>query len=541
MATAIRSFAWDTTPLGPMVEWSDTLITSVNLILASPYPSMLLWGEQMVMLYNDAFIPLLTDRHPALGRLGRAFWTDVWPVVGEQLEAVVRDGRVFLFEKALVPILTNGILKDTWFDYSYTPVYDPQGKICGLLDVCQDVTGSVIAERDRAAAEEALRQRTAELDRTVIALHTERARLLNVLQQAPIFFALLQGPEHIFAMANPLYMKLVGNRDILGKSVADAIPEVVAQGYVDMLNSVYNTGEQVSMQSAVVEIVRSEGAPPERRYLDFSYAPLRDADNSISGVIVLGIDQTEAQQAHKALLQSEKLAAVGRLAASIAHEINNPLESVTNLLFLARNSEALPQVHDYLDTAEVELRRVSAITHQTLSFHKQSSTPRVVSCLDLIGSVVNIYQSRLANAGIAVEKRKRAAQSVLCYDGEIRQVLNNLVANSIDAMPRGGRLILRSRDARDPRNGVPGVVLTIADTGSGIPAENLRHIFEAFFTTKGLGGTGLGLWLSADIIHRHHGTLRVRSSQKPGRSGTVFAVFLPLDGAKPRTGDPARP
>lgn len=527
---AIRANAWEATSLGPVESWPQTLLTTVNLILSLPYPSLLLWGPDMVMFYNDAFIPILTDRHPALGKLGREFWTDVWPVVGEQLEAVLRAGAVFVFEKALIPILRNGVLTNTYFDYSYTPVFDSTGNICGILDVCQDVTSSVIAERERKAAEEALRQRQRQLDETVAALHTERRRLLNVLQQAPIFFALLQGPEHIFAMANPAYMTLIGGRDVLGTSVATAIPEVIPQGYIDMLDRVHSTGEPVTLEGARVEIVRSSGEPAELRYVDFTYQPLREADNSISGIIVLGVDVTESKRAAKALLQNEKLAAVGRLASTIAHEINNPLESVTNLIYLARSEAELSTVHEYLDLAELELRRISTIARQTLSFNRQAATPRAVTCEELTGSVAGIYQSRIANADIRVENRKRVTRSVFCMDGEIRQVLNNLVANAIDAMPYGGRLLLRSRDATHPLTGEEGIVLTVADTGAGIPPDALRRIFEPFYTTKGFGGTGLGLWLSRDIVQRHRGDLRVYSSVHPDRHGTVFTLFLPAQG-----------
>lgn len=529
MSAAIRNFPWGTTPLGPIETWPETLLTSLNLILSSRYPSMILWGEEMVMLYNDAFIPMLTDRHPALGRLGREFWTDVWPVVGEQLESVLRDGTDYLFEKALIPILRNGVLEDTYFDYTYTPIYNASGQVCGILDVSWDVTATVIAERERTAAEQALRQRQQELDRTVRALHEERSRLLNVLQQAPIFFALMEGQEHVFTMANPAYITLVYGRNIIGKPISEALPEVIAQGYVDMLNRVYHTGEPLTMQGALVEIVRTPSEPPEARYVDFTYQPLREADNSISGIIVLGVDITEQKRSAQALLQNEKLAAVGRLASTIAHEINNPLESVTNLIYLAsRISEG--ETLEYLERADLELRRIAAITRQTLSFNQRASVPHEVHCEDLLSGVTRIYQSRIANAGVTLETSKRSLRPILCFGGEIRQVLNNLVSNAIDAMPHGGRLLLRARDATHPVTGESGLVITVADTGSGIPPEIISRIFEPFFTTKGLGGTGLGLWLSRDIIARHRGELRVRSSTSPSFHGTVFTLFLPRKG-----------
>ena len=241
------------------------------------------------------------------------------------------------------------------------------------------------------------------------------------------------------------------------------------------------------------------------------------------------LDVTDRHLATQALLQSEKLAAVGRLAASIAHEINNPLEAVTNLLYLARDSQDMAEIQGYLGLAERELHRVSVISNQTLRFHKQSTSPRPVTCEDLIESVLSVYQGKIVNSHVRIEKRKRAGKPVLCFEGEIRQVLSNLVGNAIDAMPHeGGRLLLRSREGADRPSGREGLVITVADTGGGMSREVQRKIFEPFFTTKGIGGNGLGLWVSQEIVARHRGTLRVRSSERRGASGTVFTLFLPF-------------
>jgi signal transduction histidine kinase len=269
--------------------------------------------------------------------------------------------------------------------------------------------------------------------------------------------------------------------------------------------------------------------PAEIHFLDFTYQPLREADNTSSGIMVLGTDITEKRHSEKALLQSEKLAAVGRLASTIAHEINNPLESVTNLIYLALRSSDLKRTHEYLELAELELRRMASITRQTLSFNKQIAVPHEVNCEDLFNSVTGIYQSRFVNAGILVERRMRAQHSILCIGGEIRQVLNNLVSNAIDAMPHGGRLLLRARDASHPLTGEPGIVLTIADTGTGIRPDRLRRIFEPFYTTKAPGrGLGLGLDTAQRILQRHSGYIQVES--RPG--STCFQVRLPLEQAQ---------
>ena len=212
----------------------------------------------------------------------------------------------------------------------------------------------------------------------------------------------------------------------------------------------------------------------------------------------------------------------------MAHEINNPLEAVTNLLYLSRNQAIDENVKAWLEQAEIELRRVSIIANQALRFHKQSSNPQAISCLSLFSTTLSVYEGRLLNAGIVVEKRKRANEPVECFEGDIRQVLSSLVTNAIDAMPGGGRLLVRSREGTDWRTGRRGLVLTIADTGTGIDKATQRRMYEAFFTTKGIGGSGLGLWISADIMQRHQGRILIRSSQNPFHQGTVVTLFLPF-------------
>ena len=529
MAERVRAFDWESTAIGPVSEWSETLLGAVNMMLSASHPILLLCGPELVLLYNDAFRPILTDRHPsALGDGGRQFWTDVWPVVGGQLESVLFEGKTVSHQNALVPILRNGKLEEAYFSYNYSPFFEPDGRVAGIITICQDVTSAIIADRERGAAVEALRARQEELDKSVRALGAERARLLNVIQQAPAFFALLEGPEHVITMVNPLYLKLIGDRDVLGKPVAVALPEAVEQGYVALLNRVRATGEPFRGQGVRYAVTWAEGQAPDERFVDFVYQPLREEDNSISGIIAIGVDVTENKRAHMALLQNEKLAAIGRLSASIAHEINNPLGAVTNLLFLAKVSGASDEVQGFLDRADIELRRISAITNQTLSFGKQSADMKTVDIAELLESVINIFQSRLVNGRVRIERRIGSHQPIACFEGEVRQVLSNLVSNALESMPtKGGRLLLRSRCARNWTAGTEGVSITVADTGTGIHPDIRRKIFEPFFTTKGHSGTGLGLSVSLEIVRRHSGSLRVRSRQKPSGSGTVFTLFLP--------------
>ena len=360
-------------------------------------------------------------------------------------------------------------------------------------------------------------------------IREERTRLLEVLQQAPAFFALLQGPDHVITLVNSLYLRLINNRDVIGQPVRIALPDAAEQGYIEILDRVFKGEPYVGIGSRY-DVFAGEDVPPDQRYVDFIYQPLREANGSVSGIIVLGVDVTDRKMAQDALLRSEKLAAAGLLASSIAHEINNPLEAVTNLLFLATNAAVSPAAKEFLETADNELKRVAAVVTKTLQFHRQYSTPLPVHLDSLIDSTLSIYQSRIIQAEIAIERRSRASPSITCHDGEVRQVLNNLVGNAIDAMrTQGGRLLVRSRSAMHWPTGRRGVLVTVADTGPGISRHNLSKIFDPFFSTKGAQGTGLGLWISKEIIERHRGVLRVKSREGENYHGTVFTLFLPCD------------
>jgi signal transduction histidine kinase len=237
----------------------------------------------------------------------------------------------------------------------------------------------------------------------------------------------------------------------------------------------------------------------------------------------------ERHKAEDALRKSEKLAVAGRLAASIAHEINNPLESVVNLLYLISTSSALEESKNYTQIAMRELARVSEIVTQTLKFHRQQSKPVMVRITEIVESALVLYHGRLISAQIAIERDFRECQPIFVMVGEVRQLIVNLVGNSVDAMASGGTLKIRVTDTREHSNGArPGIRLTIADTGSGIHPEIKKKLFEPFVSTKGDTGTGLGLWVSAEIVQKHGGTIQVRSSTTSPATGTVFSIFLPV-------------
>ena len=397
-----------------------------------------------------------------------------------------------------------------WWHLRAAPVRDDSGKVLQWLGTAYDV------HEERIAATR-LRQQYSEIDR-------QRRELEAIYHGSPIGMALYEPKELRVVRINDC------QADILRISAADAIGERfedLTSGIPQALSLIRRAaaGENILNENVEGSLARS---PDEHRYWNVNYSPIFDEQGAVRAIAAATIEVTLQKRAEAALMQSEKLAVVGRMASSIAHEINNPLESVTNLLYIARQHAIVPEVQHFLELADQELRRVALIVNQTLRFHKQSTSPREISCTDLFLTVLSLYEGRLRNSSIKVENRKRARRSISCFEGDIRQVLNNLVSNAIDAMPTGGRILLRSRESTDWRTGRLGLTLTVADSGTGMAPATRAHVFEAFFTTKGINGTGLGLWIGNEIVDRHHGRLLFRTSQDPAHHGAVFSLFLPF-------------
>jgi len=261
--------------------------------------------------------------------------------------------------------------------------------------------------------------------------------------------------------------------------------------------------------------------------------PVRTTPQQIRWAGIIVLDTSDRKRSEEALRKVEKLAVTGRLAASIAHEINNPLEAVTNLLFLLRNHCQLQDpALNYVTMAEYEVRRIAEITQQTLRFYRQSTLPVRTRMTDILDSVLSLYQGRLNALSLQVERRYDPELDLFCFAGEIRQVFANLIGNAVDASSSGGRLMVRARRSRNWKNPLQiGIRFTIADTGTGMDTDIATRAFEPFFTTKEITGTGLGLWISDEIIAKHHGLvhLRSRTDAHSCSSGTVFQFFIPDD------------
>lgn len=427
------------------------------------------WGWQSV--HDPAMLPAVMERWTQSIRTGKAFEM-VFPLRGA-------DGRLRSFLTRIIPVRNDRGEVIRWFG-----------------------TNTEIDE----------------LERTRLELERSEQRVRLALRSVDVILYTTDRDLRYTWMysSHPAYPpeKMLGVRDI------DVEPEMLRE-VNKFKQSVLDSGQPDRREFCYI----IDGSP---QYFLTNAEPLRDPSGAVTGLAVAALNVTQMRLAENALRRAEKLAVVGRLAASIAHEINNPLESVVSLLYVARTMAKDPELLGYLDTAEQELYRVSHVVTQSLRFNRQSTAADSVLLSSIIESALALYRGRLSSSSVELVTRFRDSQPLLCLPNELRQVFANLIGNAFEAT-RTGKIVLRTRPANHPRTGDPGVRCTIADTGIGIPAAVLDHIFEPFITTKGELGTGLGLWVSAGILKRHHATVRVRSTTRPGGSGTVFTLFFPAD------------
>jgi PAS domain S-box len=304
MAVRCRALDWSTTSLGPVSEWSAALRLAVRMAMESPFATNLWCGDDRSLIYNDAYIPLLGSKHPeALGRPGREVWAEIWPAVAGMMAAIDRGERVFAEDGHFVMERADGPPSDAWFTYSLSPVRDEEGDIVAYLNLASETTQRVLAER-------AMRVARADAERA------ER-RLREVFAQAPAFLAVLQGPDHVFEFANDAYASLVGHRPVIGRRVIDALPEVVDQGFVELLDGVYRTGRSFIGREIAVMLQRVPGEAAEERLLDFVYQPIIGADGLSSGIVAHGSDVTDAVMARR---EVERLLELSELARARVEE-----------------------------------------------------------------------------------------------------------------------------------------------------------------------------------------------------------------------------
>ncbi len=327
MGALMRGFDWSATPLGDPSTWPQSLRTAIRLILNTGHPMYVWWGSQLLCFYNDAYRQSIgPERHPgSLGQPGRQVWDEIWEIIGPQIDQVMTGGGATWHENALVPITRNGRREDVYWTYSYGPIDDeaaPNG-IGGVLVVCTETTEQVLATR-RAGE--------------------ERERFAELFEQAPTFMARLSGPDHRYELVNPSYLRLIGDRDVIGRTVLEVLPEVEAQGFIALLDQVYQSGEPFAGAGVrFVSRARPNGVDDER-FLDFVYQPMKDSAGAVTGIFVVGVDVTDRTRAEQRL--REQAGTLQAFNDSLEAAVAAALEERKVLADVVESTDAFIQVAD---------------------------------------------------------------------------------------------------------------------------------------------------------------------------------------------------
>ena len=531
MRALCRVFDWSNTPLGPVANWPLSLRTTVKTLLASRHPMFLWWGPELVQIYNDAYRPSFAEggRHPfALGQRGKEFWTEIWSTIGPQIDQVMSGGEATWHEDQYLPIIRNGKLEDVWWTYSYGPAYDDAGRVAGVLVVCQETTQRVLTQ-----------QRLHQMNRE---LEVERSRLAYAFKQAPSFLAVVRGKDHVFEFVNDAYAKLIGNRDVLGKPVFEALPELRGQGFDALLNGVLDTGTPFIGRELPITLAHRGDAPPEERYLDFVYYPLIEADGSRSGVIAHGVDVTEhvhARSEIERLLAEANTARTEAEAANraksdflaiMSHELRTPLNAIAGyaeLIELGVHGPLTSEQREALRRIQKSERHLLGLVNEVLNYARVESGNVDYALADVpMDEVLGMCEALITPQARArhLKLTVGSAQPGLTARADpekLQQVLLNLVSNAIKFTEPHGAVSLTC-EAADTN-----VFVRVRDTGKGIPATELQRIFEPFVQldstlTRQQEGTGLGLAISRDLARGMGGDLTVESEVGTGSTFTLI-------------------
>lgn len=452
----------------------------------------------------------------------------LWPVMHQDpfaifIAAVIVSARFFGFGPALFCTAAGAFAIDYFtFEprFSFALYANDYGRLFEFIAVSV-LTAGLARQRSRAET------RAEQIRRQMAAMVESSADAMLTTDAGTIVTSWNRAAEKLYGYSAA---------EVIGKSIALIVPPERPEEVPTLLAKLVS-GE--SIEHHAVTRVRKDGS---RVTVDISLSPIWDEAGKIVGASSIAHDITSQRRAEEALRRNEKLATAGRLAAAVAHEINNPLEAVTNLIYLSRHH---PEKHDqYLEMAEREVQRVAAVAQQMLGFVRESAMPSPLNVAATLDDVLKLYLRQLNDKHIQVGKHYDPAVEIYGFAGELRQLFSNLILNALDALDDGGRLTLHVAPGREWSNGKgtgmhrTGVRITIADNGSGIQQADLARIFEPFFSTKGDSGTGLGLWLSHGIVQKHEGSIHVRSRTTGGSSGTLFSVFLPDTAVKPHATNP---
>jgi signal transduction histidine kinase len=521
MQARVEAHEWATTPLGPMDAWPQSLRTATGTMLASAFPQVVLWGPHLIQIYNDAYIPFLGVKHPGgLGIPTRECWPEAWAFSGPIYERVLR-GEAISFEDQLYRLERRGPdhpPDDVYITLSYSPIPDESGDVGGILATLIDTTGQVEARRLEA-----------ERERLVQALETERARLEDVFLQTPAFIAVLRGEHHIFELTNGPYQQMIGHRDVIGLPVRAALPEIEGQGFFELLDKVYETGEAFTGTETRIRLQREPGEEPEDVFLDFVYQPLREPDGTIAGIIAHGVDVTSQVLARRAMEEANR--AKTDFLATMSHELRTPLNAMIGYSDLLL--DGIPEAVSAPVAASVERIGISArhllglieeiLTYTRVEAGREHVERAPTDLKRLLDEAAAIAEPLAADKGVDFRVDSPPNAVVVTTDArKVRQILLNLVGNAVKFTEKGSVTIgLRASE------GV--ATFRVADTGEGIAPEHMENIFEPFFQvetrhSRRVSGTGLGLSVSRRLARLLDGELVAES--KPGE-GSTFELRLP--------------
>ncbi len=468
----------------------------------SPKPNGRLWLRSRVVRYSAAL---------AFTAIALYTWF-LWPILHEDpfiifLAAVIVTARFFGFGPALFCTAFSGVAIDYFaLEPRFSFALAPHDYARVFIFVTVSVLTAGLA-RKRKQAE----TRAAQTQRWMASIVESSDDAVLTKDKNGIITSWNPGAERIYGYSRA---------EAVGQQVSMLVPPGQPDQTHAFLDRLWR-GESIEHHAA--ERVRKDGS---RILVDLCLSPVRDERGEVIGACSIGYDITLQHRAEEALRRNEKLATAGRLAAAVAHEINNPLESVTNLLYLVRQYP--DRAAEYLDMADKEVHRIAVVAQQMLGFVHEPCVPASLNVAENIDEVLQLYLNKLSHKRIRVEKHYDGSPQISGFAGELRQLFSNLILNAVDAMGTGGRLVIHVARAHAWGNGQgPGVRVTVADNGRGIQPSQMPRIFEPFYTTKADLGTGLGLWISQAIVQKHGGSIRVRSRSTPGASGTVFSVFLP--------------
>jgi signal transduction histidine kinase len=517
MATLMREKDWSGSPLGPPDHWPQALRSVVNLMLGSAFPMFVAWGSELAQLYNDAYMAVMGDKHPAgIGRPLFENWAEISDDVGPLARKALEGQAQYLENLPLRVRRDGGHLEDTWFTFSYSPVQDESGAVAGLFCACIETTAGVRAQQESRAREDWLQA---------------------LFDQAPGFAAVLRGPDHVFEQANEAYHHITGNRPLVGKTVAEALPEVVGQGFVGLLDGVYATGQPFVGRSMPVTVNQGSGVAPYEAFIDFMYQPLRGATGQIEGIFVQGHDVTEQHRAREALRAADRHK--DEFLATLAHELRNPLAPIRTASHLLRSPRATPQAREraseiigrqvgHMARLLDDLIDIARITQQRLVLKTERVTARAVveAALETARPLVEAKQHQL-KLEVASPDAQLDADPV-----RLTQVLSNLLNNASKYTDPGGSITLAVQATAGQ------VVFTVTDSGIGLSEAAMSGVFNMFAQEQSAlerseGGLGIGLALAKGLVELHGGTISA-FSEGLGR-GSRFVVQLPLAEAGART------